>query len=316
MGFVKSAEQLIALRAIQGLVTGTVAAANALVAAEVPRNRIGYAMGLLQVGFGTGIATGPLIGGLLADAYGYSEAFYITSVLLFLAGVLVLFGVKENFQSKDKTDLQKTNFFQRWQKIIIAKGVAATFGLRFLTSLGRMMIIPIIPYFVEMLITDLDRLNTFTGLMMGVSSAATTISAVYLGKLGDKFGHRPIFITCTLTSVILYIPQSFVTSGWQLLILQVLVGVALGGILPAISALLANYTQHGEEGAVFGLDNSINSAGRSIAPLLGAWAASGWGIRATFGATAAIFLIGVVFALGFLPSNHINSHQETPEERL
>ena len=62
MAFVQTAEQLVGLRAIQGLITGTVAAANALVAAVVPRQRSGYAMGLLQVGTGCGVALGPMIG--------------------------------------------------------------------------------------------------------------------------------------------------------------------------------------------------------------------------------------------------------------
>jgi len=48
--FARSAEELVILRAAQGLVTGTLAAVNALVAATAPRERAGYAMGLLQVG--------------------------------------------------------------------------------------------------------------------------------------------------------------------------------------------------------------------------------------------------------------------------
>ena len=49
MGFVRTAEELVLLRAIQGLITGTVAANSALVAAATPRERTGYAMGL-QIG--------------------------------------------------------------------------------------------------------------------------------------------------------------------------------------------------------------------------------------------------------------------------
>jgi MFS transporter, DHA1 family, multidrug resistance protein len=52
MAFARSAEELVILRAIQGLITGTVAAANALVAAQAPRERAGYAMGLLTVSMG------------------------------------------------------------------------------------------------------------------------------------------------------------------------------------------------------------------------------------------------------------------------
>ena len=70
MAFVTSAEQLVVLRAIQGLITGTLAASSALVVAAVPRERTGYAMGLLQVSLGVGLGVGPLIGGLAADTCG------------------------------------------------------------------------------------------------------------------------------------------------------------------------------------------------------------------------------------------------------
>src|SRR5512147_666148 len=86
MAFVTSAEQLVLLRAVQGLVTGTVAAANALVASVTPREHSGYGMGLLQVGQGGGVALGPVIGGWVADQFGYAAAFYIPSVLLLLGG--------------------------------------------------------------------------------------------------------------------------------------------------------------------------------------------------------------------------------------
>ena len=69
MAFARSAEQLVLLRAIQGLITGSVAATSALIAAEAPRDRTGYAMGLLQTGLGLGIAIGPLIGGAFAEAF-------------------------------------------------------------------------------------------------------------------------------------------------------------------------------------------------------------------------------------------------------
>ena len=84
MGFVVSAEQLVLLRAIQGLVTGTVAAANALVASSTPREQAGYGMGLLQVGQGAGVAIGPIIGGALADRFGYSAAFWLPGFLLLM----------------------------------------------------------------------------------------------------------------------------------------------------------------------------------------------------------------------------------------
>jgi len=308
MAFAQSAEHVVILRAIQGMVTGTVAAANALVAGEAPRAKMGYAMGFLQVGFGSGLAIGPLIGGTVADAFGYSETFYFTAILLFFSGILVFFGVKENFQPDErKTEKSESILTSQWKSVLKAKGVLVTYGMRFLGSLGRMLVIPIVPLFIEILIRNPERLNTFTGLVMGIASGATTLSAVYFGKLGDRIGHRKILILCSLVTTILYFPQTFVQEGWQLMILQVLVGIAVGGIIPTVSALLAGYTEQGEEGLVYGLDNSINAAGRAIAPLLGAWVATLVGLRSTFIATMVVFGASVILAMLYLPKEELET---------
>jgi DHA1 family multidrug resistance protein-like MFS transporter len=311
MAFVTSAEQLVALRVLQGLVTGTIAAANALVASITPRKQIGYAMGMLQVGFGAGIAVGPMVGGTIADAYGYRPAFYITAVMLFLAGILVWLGVKENFAPVKITTERSPGLVKQWGQIIGTRGVKATFGLRFLSSMARMVIMPIVPLFVLELMPDTHSVNTFTGFLMGLNSAATTVSAIYLGRLGDRIGHRRVITVSLFACTLLYLPQGLVAEGWHLLIFQVLVGVALGGIIPTISALLAQFIRSGEEGSAYGLDNSINAGGRSIAPLLGGAVAVWFGMRATFTVTGVLFLLTTIMALLFLPQTEINPIGDT-----
>ncbi|RPJ58141.1 MAG: MFS transporter, partial [Acidobacteria bacterium] len=98
MGFVQSAEQLLVLRAVQGLVTGVIASSSALAAAVAPRERMGYAMGLLQLGLWCGVSAGPLLGGILSDLIGFRATFVVTAVILFVAGVCVWIGVEEPFE--------------------------------------------------------------------------------------------------------------------------------------------------------------------------------------------------------------------------
>lgn len=301
MAFVRSAEELVMLRAIQGLITGVVPATNALVASVAPRERCGYAMGLLQVGMGAGIALGPLIGGALADVFGYSVVFYVTAALLLLAGTTVLVGVKEEFVPPEDREKRGSQFLIRWRKILSMPGVVMAYFMSFLNQFGRMMIVPILPLFVETLLSEAEKLNTFTGLVIGVSSATTTLSAVYLGRLGDRIGHRRVLVFSLIFSASIYLPQSAVSEGWQLLLLYALVGVGLGGIIPSVGALLANYTPQGEEGAVYGLDNSIRSGARSLAPMLGSAVAVWVGLRGTYVATAIIFLFAALLAFWRLP---------------
>ena len=144
-------------------------------------------------------------------------------------------------------------------------------------------------------------MNTFTGLVIGIASATTTASAVYLGKLGDRIGHRRIVTICAALAALLYGLQSLVTSGWQLLALQALVGIALGGVMPTVGALLAGYTRPGIEGTVYGLDNTIVSGARAVAPLAGSAVALWLGLRAPFAVTAAVFVLVSLLAAWRLP---------------
>jgi len=314
MAFVTTAEQLVLLRTIQGLITGTIAAANALVASETPRQRTGYAMGLMQVGMGAGVALGPLIGGLIADTIGYSATFYVTAGLLFTAGILVFFGVKEDFSpSANHKQSGFKSLFSEWGLILSAPGIKSTYGMRFISQLGRIIILPIAPLFIQTLSVNSTRLNTFTGLVIGIASATTTISAVFLGPLGDRTGHRRIVILSSCGAAFFYFLQSRVTAGWQLLLLQALIGVALGGIIPAISALLAQLTQSGEEGTVYGLDNSITAASRALAPLLGAAVAAAFSLRSVFTFTGVLFAFTAVMGLFLLPSREPVNADRPPE---
>ncbi len=298
MGFVRSGEELVLLRALQGMITGTVAAANALVAAVAPRQRSGYAMGMLLMGQTTGVAIGPLIGGLLADAFGYRFTFVLTSALLLGGGLLVYWGVEESLASRPETTAKKRSFLADWRHVFQADGVILAYSLRFLANLGQTLLVPFAPLLIAALLVDSDHLNTITGLVIGVSAAAGTITAVYLGRLGDRVGHGRVLKWSALAAGLLFLPQSQVITPWHLLVLQALTGAAAGGIVPSLSALLARYTEPGEEGSVYGIENSIVAAARAVAPLLGSVIAFWFDLRATFLATAVIFLL--VAAIAFL----------------
>jgi DHA1 family multidrug resistance protein-like MFS transporter len=300
MGFARSAEELVLLRTVQGLITGTISAANALVAAVAPRERMGYAMGTLQVGLWSGTAAGPLIGGLIADAYGYRAPFFLTGLLLLLSGILVSFGVPKA-PRQVRTAAPRPRMLASWGAILAAPGVAMAYSLRFLSSLALTMLLPFTPLFIQSLMQGDARIGTFTGLVVGVASAAGVATGIYLGKLGDEIGHRRVLIGCAIVAALFSIPQAFVVAPWQLLALQAITGAAVGGLTPALSALLARFTLAGSEGAVYGLDSSLVSAARAAAPLVGAVVVAAFGLREIFIASAAIYGLIALVALLRLP---------------
>lgn len=301
MAFVRTAEELIVVRALQGLITGTVAAANALVAAATPRDQLGYAMGLLHMGMAGGVSVGPIMGGALADTVGYSGVFFVTAALLFLSGLLVYFGVEEDFSPEEAKEHHNQGLFKKWKELLSTSGVMLTYSLRFMTRFGHVMILPIVPLFVETLITNREQLNTTIGLVIGSAFITNALASTYLGRLGDRIGYRKVLVGTCIAAGLIYIPQSFVTASWQLLVLQALFGITLGGMIPAISSLLANYSKKGFEGVVYGLDNSVMSGARAIAPLMGAGIALMLGIRTAFMITAGMFFLSAIIAAWRLP---------------
>ncbi len=314
MAFVVSAEQLVLVRAVQGLVTGTLAAANALVAGEVPRERTGFAMGVVQVGLWSGISLGPLIGGLLAESFGFRVPFIVTAGLLFFAGLLIWFGVREEFTPTVNTGPERMGVIAEWRHVFTLSGVPGTFLTRFLTGVARNLLTPIMPLFIASLMTTESGVSATTGLITGVASATGTLGALLLGRVGDRYGHRNVLIGCSAAITVFYLPQAFVTAPWQLLIMQVFVGLASGGIVSAPSALLAQYTPHGEEGAVYGLDNSVWSGARSFSPMLGSAIAVGLGMRSTFIITAVVFAVTAMVAFRMLPKKPRHTMSEAAPE--
>lgn len=304
MGFAQTALVLILLRALQGLTSGLIAANMALVAGECPRERMGFALGTLQVGLFGGVAIGPIVGGLLAEQFGFQVPFFFTSAMLMLAGLLVAVGVRETYApAKDKSiNIRPSEILSAWRDILRRQGVRTVYSLRFLNGFAQRSLMPIAPLFVMALIpTAVAGASAYAGLVLTVSAIATTAGSFLLGWLSDKWGYRSILLGAAFVAMMFYIPQAFVGSVEQLLLFQALAGLAAGGVLSAPAAMLAKFTALGDEGSVYGLDASVSSFANGMAPLTASLIAAFFGLRAVFGAVALYYLLILLIALQFLP---------------
>jgi DHA1 family multidrug resistance protein-like MFS transporter len=283
MGFTTNVWQLLILRAIQGLLTGTVPAATTLVASSTPRERSGYALGLLQMAVWTGASVGPLLGGVIADTWGYRAAFWVTGSLLFIAGLTVSRFVHEEFTPppRDKSD-PHSGFWYGLRLVMRDRNLVGLFSIRVIVRLAVRTLGPILPLFIQSLVPAYTRVASLAGLVSGVSAATSAVGAVTLGRASDRIGYRRVLIACALLASVLYLPQFFVTSPWQLIVLQGAVGLVLSGVLASISALMANLAPEGHQGAVYGVDQSAVAVANAIGPMLGATIAASLGLRSPF----------------------------------
>ncbi len=303
MSFARSAEELVLLRALQGMITGTAAATNAIVAAFTPRERVGYAMGVMQTAYWIGISLGPVAGGAVSDVAGYRALFLMASALLFIGGISVILGIHEDFVPVKAEGKRFLGFVREWYEVLRTPGIVSAFLVRFLGQGSKQLVLPFIPLFAKMLLSGHSNINTLTGLMMSLASAATVVTAIQMGKLGDRIGHKTVLSASLFLSALIYFPQGLSRTGIDLLVLQVLAGAAAGGFGSSLGALLARYVHKGQEGAVYGLDNSTVAASRAIAPMVGAGVASALGIRWVFVATGGVLLVAAIAAASFMPKD-------------
>ncbi len=310
MGFAQNAEQLVVLRAIQGCVSGVISAANALVAGSTPRQHSGEAMGLLQTSRWVGVSIGPILGGVLGDAFGFRESFWITAVLLGLAGIAAVIWVEEDFKPAPRH--QQASFWSSYRSLISAPGMLGLYTLTFLRSLGATITVPITSLFVVSLLGTEQGAATMTGFVQGATAFTSAIAASWLGRLGDQRGHNRILIISAIAAGFFYIPQALATSAWHLVFFQALAGIAVGGLMPATAALMNLWAPAGNHGATYGLDNSIQASARAVAPMIGAAIALWFGMRGVFAGTAVVYIVIAFVAVQVV--NRATARQQQQQE--
>ncbi|MCB0135727.1 MAG: MFS transporter, partial [Caldilineaceae bacterium] len=78
--------------------------------------------------------------------------------------------------------------------------------------------------------------------------------------------------------------------------LQGLSGIAVGGLIPSVAALMNLWAPGGSQGATYGLDNSVQASARVVAPMVAAALAAWVGYHAVFAGAAVIYGGAVVVA--------------------
>lgn len=294
---------LLLFRILQGSMVGYSVAANALMSAQAPPDRQGYAMGTLQTGFVAGTVCGPLIGGLLVRLVGsYRPVFLITLVFTWFAGIMTWLLVKEEPRqaaaspaaAKAKTPPQR---FLQASPVIIAMVIVI-----FLANFAAMTVEPTLTLFLESLHVSTGSLELYAGVVFAATGLASFLAAPHLGRLGDQHGHRLVLSWALAGATAVYFLQGLVTAPWQLAVLRFMLGLGVGGIVPAANALIAQTVPAERRGRSFGWNLSANFWGNVAGPLVGSAVATLFhSQRAVFPFTAVIMLLNLLWLLFRVP---------------
>ncbi|MGQ9710001.1 MAG: MFS transporter [Anaerolineae bacterium] len=301
MSLARSAPQLALLRALQGMLTGTIAAATTLVASTVPGDRIGYAMGLLQMAIYLGNSVGPILGGFIADQLGFRATFLTTSGLLLAGGLMVAFWVHEDFSPPLRSGKSAgTALWDNLHLVFSSLPLVSVLSVRFLMRLAARALSPMMPLVVQSL-APAEAAAILSGLVQGVNSAAGAGGAILLGRLSDRWGERRVLLLCALGSAALHIPQYFVRDVSTLTLLQAGSGFVMGGTITALSATLAALASPGRQGIIYGVESTVTSVANAVGPMLSTALAVAGGLRMPFLGAATLFALAGLVTARLLP---------------
>ena len=160
---------------------------------------------------------------------------------------------------------------------------------------------PIVPLLIQDIVPRGVHVASASGLVSGVSMSVGAVGAVALGRLGDRVGYRRIMVACAAVSAILYLAHFSAGELSAVLFLQAGTALAMSGILVSIFASLTWVAPEGQEGAVYGVDQSVDAVVSSIGPVVGSALAASLGLRAPFIFAAGVFGLACVVAAWLLP---------------
>jgi MFS family permease len=291
LGVVQNMWQLVAIRFLAGLVGGYASGAIVMIATQTPKHRTAWALGTHASGMMAGNLVGPLIGGLLPGLIGIRATFFLAGALIFCSFIMTTLFVKEERRAAKQTK-QKSG---GWRDVPVLTPVIAMLLSAMLLMFANMSIEPIITVYVSQLIENPQHVTLVAGLVMSAAALGSVIAAPRVGRLADRIGHQKVIVACLVMCGVLLIPQIFVTSGAQLIVLRFLMGLALGGLLPAITSVVRHSVPDRAAGYILGYATSAQYIGQVTGPLAGGFIAAHAGMRSVFVMTSALMFAGAAF---------------------
>lgn len=170
----------------------------------------------------------------------------------------------------------------------------------FLTCVSWNQVMPFLPKFMQQMgITNKHVLSSWLGWVFALQSVASIVTMPFWGKLGDRYGRKPMAVRAGVCLASIYFGMSVCRTPLQLLILRFLNG-ALTGFIPSSMALIATNTPEEQAPKSLATAQVANSTGLIIGPAIGGWLASLIGYRGSMILSGSLVMLSAAAVLIFV----------------
>jgi MFS family permease len=286
IGLAQNIWQLVALRLLTGLLGGYASGSTILVAAQTPKQRSAWALGVLSGGVMAGNIVGPLFGGFAPALIGVRTTFLLAGGLIFLAFLATAALLHDDHTPKSTREPPARIV---WSALPRRGMILLLLVTSSLLLFATMSVEPTITLFVGEL-SDSPHASFAAGIIMALGAAGSIICAPRLGRLADRAGHLIVIVGSLAAAGITLLAQAAAPNVVVLAVLRLLMGAALGGLLPAIIAAIRHRVPDSVVGRVLGLSVSAQYVGQVAGPLMGGYVGAHLGLRPVFAITGIVLL--------------------------
>lgn len=279
--FVQDEYQFLLVRAFQGFANGFMPAAMTMVSLSVPKERVGTAMGIFQMGLVLGNTVGPLTGGLTELAVGMRPVFMVAGITLFIVTAAIAIFVKEP-QVESEASVKTTSFSEDLQAAKQNKVLLHILGLYFLVQAVMLMLQPIVAIYVGELKGSMEGAAMLAGSILSGGGVMGMIMTNVWAAYGQRRGYFRVISYGLMGTGTVLLLQSLPFGLWWFGALQLLIGVFIVGIFPSLGSAMTVNTDPSVRGRVFGLATTSQQLGNMIGPLFASIVATCWGTSYVF----------------------------------
>ncbi|NJE07854.1 MFS transporter [Thermococcus sp. M39] len=303
MALVSSPILLLTLRTLQGALTSAMMPAHSALISELS-TKVGSAFGFFSSVENAGYMLGNFLGSFIVEYFGIKGAFF-AAFLFATLGTLFVLMISEKQRPK-KRDFGIIAVQEARESDRVAFEGAAFKRLMhgnlriFYISMLLIMIASGEVYSVLSVYFGELFGERWVGILFGIDSLAAAASAVFIGKLIDRYGAKLFYVLSIIGYMAVFVGYTFATSLKLMVVVCILSGVKWSMTLSSASTYVALKVKASEKAQAMGLLNTMMSLGWVIGPMLGGYLA---GISFRFMFLSTLVPLGIALLLMFMISD-------------
>ena len=283
---------------LAGLANGFVPAGQALVATSTPRQHVGSALALTQVGASAGNLLGPLIGAALIVWLPTSlSLFAFTAVAMCAAAVLARTVVREQHQRP--AHALRIDLVADVQRLWVVSELKLLYYLQTLFAFTVYGATTVVSLYTMELVAEQPGIGGFTveGWLAATAVAFTLAGIVVMplwGRLLDRMPTARVLAILLAGACLTSVLTPLARDALELTVARVLFASFVSGLPPTLIRMIKDRAPQGMEARTLAYGTSIQQMGSAVAPLIAGLLAPYLGMRGFFWVCSAMLIVGWV----------------------